>query len=228
MTATEIRIAGQHFLLNFVPNWPKLMTKALARAHAIGLEVSESRMEIQPMFDGLTFSGTRWEGLSAGDLRYDVFGYRKDLGGSVATAIGVTSKHPTYTFGLRSGSHAPQGAFASEAAAAYWLRNGALTLRPWSDERVALAEETLVSFDLWQCIDAMMRFAKGERAFGNPAEAITGPQIAGTYASPSWASTMRVRAHIENATTYASFSCAEMIISGYVTLMIGIDGLLSS
>ncbi len=94
------QIAGYHFVLNFAPLWPELAEKAVARARAVGMEVSESGIEIQPRFQGLAFSGTKREDLCAGELRYDVFGYLKDLGGSVVTAIGVTSKHPTYTFGL--------------------------------------------------------------------------------------------------------------------------------
>ncbi len=107
-----------------------------------------------------------------------------------------------------------------DAAAALWLNNGALTFRPWSDERTTLLEENLVPFDMWECIDAMVGLALGEPALGAPFEVADGPGKSVMYTSPSWATTLELRARICDSTVHTAFSCKRMLIRGDVTLML--------
>ncbi len=104
MIPLDDRLTGYHFVLNFVPNWPELAEKAAARARAIGVEIPESGEQMQPRFQALTFSGTGWTGLRAGELRYDVLGYRQDLGGSVVT---TTRRHTLGIQRTRLACHRP-------------------------------------------------------------------------------------------------------------------------
>jgi hypothetical protein len=219
MTFDSERI-GYHFVVNFVPNWLDLIGTTVARARAVGLEVSDSGVEIQPRMQALTFAGTDRRDLRVGGLRFDVLGYHKDLHASVVTSIGLTSRHPTHTFGVSwKGSSTEWKFYALETAIALWLRDGALTLLDWSDDRRTLPEERIVEFDVWKSVEAMASLAMGETPFGLPLTATDSAGAHATYASPSWAPQLDTRAHAEGSTAYASFACSKMRITGRVTLM---------
>jgi hypothetical protein len=217
------RIAGYHFDMQFGAVWTALAPNVVERAGAAGIAVSGAGHELQPRAWMLRACGTRWAGLRAGDIHFQIIEYRDNLDGWLIQEPCVTSKQELHPFGVRI-EHKGWTSTKLSKAVGLWLRGGSLLLRTFQNEQCLLDETVLADFDMWQALDALARFAAGEPSFGSPspqaAEVAAGRPL--PYAAPTWAQDFEVTARAESAgaaKAHASFNNPRYVVGGSVTLM---------
>lgn len=216
--AAPEHVHGYHFRVRCIPKWHAVAPLVVQRARAVGLTVSDDGRELEPRATSLAFVGTRWTRFSHGGLRFDVLEERRSLQGDVVSSAGNSGEHPTYALGLATPGALkghPPNEFGLEMAVGLWLRDGALTLRPW--EESSLGEEVIADFHMWTSLEALSRVALGEPAMGRPS---SGNPVVAKHTSPVWAPGFEPTIAHRQAEVRARFSSPRMSVTVEIDLIV--------